>query len=75
MPGQIEIKHLQWEKDRILVKLLSTPGQIIMLETPSGMNNFAVKQGDAVLQEGSTKNSRKLTLPANREVTLEISSH
>ena len=70
--GQIEIKSLNWEKDHIVVSLISSKDQIITLESPSGMNSFILKKGNAALQQVDLKNSQKLSLKSNQEITLEI---
>lgn len=70
--GQIEIKSLHWEKDHIVLSLVSSKDQTLTMEAPSGMNNFTLKKGNATIKQGEIKNNRKLTLSANQEITLEI---
>jgi len=70
--SQIEIKSLRWEKDLIVVRLISAIDQTITLEAPEGMANFAVKTGNSTVQKGDQSFNRKLILPAKQEVTLEI---
>jgi len=72
--GQVEIKRLQWEKDHIVVSIISSIDQTITLEAPAGMTNFSVKKGNATVQQGDQKNVRKLSLPSGQEITLEIKS-
>ena len=70
--GQIEIKRLHWDKNRIRVSLESTVKQPITLEVPSEITNISVKKGKALIQEISNKNARMLTLGAGRDIELEI---
>jgi hypothetical protein len=70
--GQVEIKSLQWEKDHIIVSLLSSREQTIMLEAPAGMTNFSLKNGNATIKQNIQKNSCLISLPSKQEITLEI---
>jgi len=70
--GQVEIKSLHWEKGWIIVTLVSSMDQSLIIEAPSGMNSFAVKKGNATIQQGDRKNARILSLSAKKEITLEI---
>jgi hypothetical protein len=70
--GQIEIKRLHWNKNRIRISLESAVKQPITLEAPSEITNISVKKGKALIQEISNKNARMLTLGAGQDVELEI---
>ncbi len=70
--GQIEVKSLQWSQGQVLAKLVSAKKQTVTLEMPSEIKSFSVKKGSAKLKKTGEKNRLKLTLPAGREVLLEI---
>jgi hypothetical protein len=70
--GQIEIKSLQWDKGHISVDLISSRDQSIIIDAPSGMENFLLKSGNSTLQQRDNKNSRIVFLPANQVIILEI---
>jgi alpha-L-fucosidase 2 len=70
--GQVEIKSLQWDKEHIIVSLISSREQTITLEAPTEMTNFSVKTGKVNLRQKDLKNSRSFLIPANQEITLEI---
>ena len=72
--GQVEIKSLQWEKDHIIVSLLSSREQTITLEAPAGMTNFSLKKGNATIKQNIQKNSCLISLPSKQEITLEINA-
>lgn len=72
--GQIEIKSLQWEKDHIIVSLLSSREQTITLEAPAGMTNFSLKNGNATIKQNIQKSSCLISLPSKQEITLEINT-
>jgi len=70
--GQIEIKCLYWDKNRILVTLVSGKEQSIVLESPWEISDISVTKGKASIQETDQKNTRRVLLPAQQEVTIEI---
>lgn len=70
--GQIEIKRLDWNKDRILINLVSAKNQSITLETPAEISGVSVKKGKATIKKTNRNNSRLVSLPALQEVSLEI---
>ena len=70
--GRVEIKSLRWEKDLIVVRLISNIDQTLTLEAPAEMTNFSVKKGNTTLQQGDQKYKRIMFLPAKQEITLEI---
>jgi len=70
--GQIEIKSLRWSPGEILVTLVSSRRQTVLLETPADITGFTVKEGDAGVERGNTREHLIVTLPAQQEVTLEI---
>ena len=70
--GQIEIKRLRWDKDLIVVSMISSVDQTVSLEAPSVMTSFVVKNGNATIQPGDQKYNRKLFIPRRQEITLEI---
>lgn len=70
--GQIEIKRLDWNDDRILINLVSAKKQSITVETPREISDIAAKKGKVSIKKTRQKNSRLVSLPAGKEVTLEI---
>jgi hypothetical protein len=70
--GQIEIKSLRWDKGIIIVRFISSIDQIITLVAPEGMTAFMVKKGNTEFQDGNKGYNRKLFLPAQQEITVEI---
>jgi hypothetical protein len=70
--GQIEIKRLNWDQNRIDLSLISARDQSIILETPSEIANISVKKGKVLIKEIDNKNARSITLPANQDIQLEI---
>ena len=70
--GQVKVKSLEWEKDHIIVSLLSSKDQTISLEAPFGMNHFQLKKGNGILQQNEKKNSWQLVIPSNQLITLDI---
>jgi len=70
--GQIEIKRLHWDEGRILVDLVSAKEQAVVLEVPGEIHSISVKKGNALIQEASQKNNRRLSLPAGQKTALEI---
>jgi len=70
--GQVEIKRLHWDKDRILVSLISGKKQSIILEAPSEIRDISVEKGSVLIQKTEQKKSRRLSLPARQDITLNI---
>ena len=70
--GQIEIKRLDWSKDRILISLVSAKNQSITLETPAEISVISVKKGKVSIKKTTQNNGRLVSLPALQEVILEI---
>lgn len=70
--GQIEIKRLRWNGNRISVNLVSDKKQSIILETPSEIRDICVTKGSALIHETDRRNHRRISMPAGRDVTLEI---
>lgn len=70
--GQIEIKRLHWDGNRISVNLVSDKKQSIILETPSEIRDISVTKGSALIHETDRKNNRRISMPAGQDVTLEI---
>ncbi len=70
--GQIEVKRLTWDRNRILVSLVSARAQSIILELPSEITDIAVERGDVAIIKTDRAESRRLALPAREEITLGI---
>jgi hypothetical protein len=70
--GQIQIKRLEWNEDRIQINLVSAKNQTITLETSTEIKNFSVKKGKVSVKKTDKNNSRQISLPAQQEIILEI---
>jgi hypothetical protein len=70
--GAIEIRSLKWEKDRVVVTLTSAKAQQITLQLPREISSLTVTSGDAKIAAAGQPNQRQLTLPAGKDVSLEI---
>lgn len=70
--GQIKIKRLDWNKDRISINLLSSKKQSITLEAPGEILDILVKKGRVSIKKTGQNNSRLISLPAQEEIILEI---
>jgi len=70
--GQIEIKRLHWNQNRIQVSLLSTKSQSIIIETTTEITEISVQKGNVSIRSAYKKNRRSISLPARQEITLEI---
>ncbi len=71
--GQIEIKRLHWDGKSIRAVLLSGVQQDIDLGAPAEIASMTVRKGEARVLEGKDRTSRRLSLPAGREVEIELS--
>jgi hypothetical protein len=70
--GQIEIKSLRWDKGLMIARLISSIDQTITLVAPEEMTEFMVKKGNTEFQDGDQGYNRKLFLPAQQEIIVEI---
>jgi len=70
--GQIEIKRLAWNGKRIETVLQSAKAQDISLYTPAEIKTIALKRGEASVRELKDARGRKLSLPAGREIWVEL---
>jgi len=70
--GQIEIKKLDWNSERVLVSLVSAREQSLSVDVPFEIGKITVVGGEAAIRSTVQKRSRGVSLPANREATLEI---
>jgi alpha-L-fucosidase 2 len=70
--GQIEIKRLHWNKDRIQVNFVSAQKQTVILEAPSNITKIEVSKGNVTVQTGNQKNQRRLSIPSQEEIKLNI---
>ncbi len=70
--GQIEIKSLKWENEKILVTLLSSKKQTIILEAPFEITNINIIKGKSSIKKADKNHSRMISIPAKQEVILEL---
>jgi hypothetical protein len=70
--GQIEIKRLQWEENRILVNLESGIKQEVELGLPSAIRSISIKKGRVEVSKTDKDSSRMVFLLPDQEVTLEF---
>ena len=69
--GQLTIRHLEWDGDRILLGLNSAVRQNLKLEAPGGLTEARVIKGRARVTEASDR-SWEVALPAGNDVVLEL---
>ncbi|MCO5296806.1 MAG: glycoside hydrolase N-terminal domain-containing protein [Fimbriimonadaceae bacterium] len=69
--GQIEVRHLAWEPGRVRATLVSGKAQTIELSVPALIQGATVSGGGR-FAAGPDARTRRLTLPAGREVKVEI---
>jgi hypothetical protein len=70
--GQIEVKKLSWQEERLTVSLLSGKEQEVKLVLPKEMESITVTDGRGQLTKTGEKNSRMLSLRKGETATLEI---
>jgi hypothetical protein len=70
--GQIEIKRLTWNGQKIEAVFLSAKAQEISLFTPGEIKTIALKKGAGSIREMKDARGRRLALPAGQEVGIEI---
>ncbi len=70
--GQIEVKRLHWDGDRIQVSLISAKEQTIALGAPREIQTISVTKGRASIRKSDQANQRRLSLPARQEIALEV---
>jgi hypothetical protein len=56
----------------VQITLLSGKKQTIVLRMPSAITKISVASGDASIESSEQKESRKVSLPADESVTLDI---
>jgi len=71
--GRIEIKRLHWDGKSIQAVLLSGVPQEIELSAPAEIASMTVRKGEAKVVDSKDRASRRLSLPAGREVEIELS--
>jgi len=70
--GRIEARRLTWNGKSIEVVLKSGKTQEITLLAPGDIAFLAVRGGGASVRSAGNARSRRLSLPAGREITVEI---
>jgi hypothetical protein len=70
--GQIEVKRLRWDKEGVLVSLLSAKQQRIEVEMPWEIASVSVAEGREPAERTESKRVVRLALPAGQEVALTI---
>lgn len=70
--GQIEVKRLEWEPGKIRATLRSGKAQTLALSVPGNIEGATVSGGGR-FASGANPGTRRLTLPAGRDVKVEIS--
>jgi hypothetical protein len=68
--GQIEVEHLQWSEDAAKAKLRSQKQQTITLTMPAGASDAQVTSGGATIESTDQPNTWRLSLPADKTVTV-----
>ncbi len=72
--GQIEIRSLQWSPGKVLANLKTPRKQRVTLDLPWDITYFTVNEGDALVAGGNSKDCLVVTLPAQQEVAIEITT-
>ena len=70
--GQVEIKNLSWDGKAISATLLSAKAQDVRVLAPGEIATAAVAKGDAGIRASGDARSRLLSLPAGRDITVDI---
>jgi hypothetical protein len=68
--GAIELNRLHWNANQVRVEMTSARDQEITLVLPGGISG--IKADGARIADGAGAHERKLTLPAGRKVSLDI---
>jgi len=71
--GRIEVKRLRWDGKSIQAVLLSGVQQEIDLGAPAEIASMTVRKGEARVLDGKDRASRRVSLPAGREVEIDVS--
>jgi hypothetical protein len=69
--GQIEVVRLEWDGDRINVRLKSAIDQTVTLRWPGPTKSIVATTGDAEIAQTDDECARLVTLPADHEVGIE----
>jgi hypothetical protein len=70
--GQVEIRKLDWNSDRVRVSLVSKREQALLVDVPFDIGGISVKEGEAEIRSTGQEKSRSVAVLPNREVVLEI---
>ena len=71
--GQIQIDRLHWSPDGAECVLRSAKAQVVTLHLPADISQVTVEGVGAEVAKADAANQRRLTLPAGRQVTVNIS--
>jgi len=70
--GAIQIDRLHWDGNQVEVELTSKEPQEIVLALPSPIGEMKSTGGETKITAGSGPSERKVTLPAGRKVSLQL---
>jgi alpha-L-fucosidase 2 len=70
--GQVEVRRLTWMGKTIQVTLKSAAARDVLIFAPGEIKSIAVKKGEASVRNLNDRRGRKLSLPAGREVMVEL---
>ncbi len=70
--GQIEVERLQWDEGNLRVNLRSEDKQTVSLVLPADIQDISVTKGDASIENAPAGNRRRVSLPAEEAISLEI---
>jgi hypothetical protein len=70
--GQIEVKRLRWDGERIQATLVSQKDQEIELSVPGEISEISAVIGDVSIRNAGPKNTRWLSLPGGEQVTIQV---
>jgi hypothetical protein len=71
--GQIEVRQLAWQPGAVTATLRAAKAQPVTIRSP-GLRDLTVVAGGAKVKRAEAADSRLVTLPAGRDVTLRIAA-
>jgi len=70
--GQVEVVRLEWDGGRVEARLNSAIDQTVTLRSPRPAESISAVTGDAEIAQTDDERARRVALPADREVGIEI---
>jgi len=70
--GQVEVRRLSWTGKAIRVILKSAKAQDVSVYVPREITSISVREGLAPVRSSADRRGRRLSLPAGREIEVEL---